>query len=253
MKKLIGVTLILLISGSMLVSANYRDFMDAQGRTIRGRVLRYDAKQRKVTIERDNKKVFTVPLRTFSDEDQKYILQWEFNKVFLSESSFKIEAQRKKVKDKEGSYSGTITAEKLENTAYEVILQNKSTSELEGLEVEYCIYYEQEKAIRGKTVDEEGVRYGTMDVGSMRPKSTKELMTEHVSVYTHELDAGWIFVDGRDNKITGKVRGVWIRVNMKAESGEVLTRNYCMPDSLSNSKAWTTSSKHVGRNGRRSK
>lgn len=230
----------------------YRDFLSHDGKAIRGRVLRYDAKGRKVTIERDNKKVFTVPIYAFSDEDQKYIEQWEFNKVFLSNSSFKIEAKRKKFDSKKGTsssyYGYDIDSRKTETMGYEIKLENRSTSKLDGLEVEYCIYYEQEKAGRGKTVDEEGVRYGTLDVGGMSPKSSKELLTEPVSIYTYELDADWYYADGRDNKITGRVRGVWIRVSKTMDDGSVLTRDFCMPDSLNNSQVWKTSSVHVGYN-----
>ena len=151
----------------MGVSASeYRDFLSADGKAIRGKVMRFDARARKVTILRDNKKIFTVPSHVFSDADQQYILEWEHNKVFLSSSSFKIEAKRKEIKDKDGSYSGSITSEKVENTAYAVTLENKSGSELKGLTLEYCVYYEQEKANRGKTLEEEGVRYGSIDVGA---------------------------------------------------------------------------------------
>lgn len=44
------VLLLVLMLGALQVfaSGTYRDFMDAQGRTIRGKVLRYDARARKV-------------------------------------------------------------------------------------------------------------------------------------------------------------------------------------------------------------
>ncbi len=231
----------------------YRDFLSHDGKAIRGRVLRYDARSRKVTIERDNRKVFTVPIYAFSDEDQTYILEWEFNKVFLSDSSFRIEAKRKKMDTKkEGSdydyYGDSIDSKKVETFGYELLLQNRSSSTLKGLEVEYCIYYEQETSGRGKTADEEGVRHGTLDVGSLGPKAKRTLTTEPVSIYTYELDADWSYVDGRDNKITGKVRGLWVKVHMKNEEGKVITRDFCMPDSLSNSMAWAATSAHVGRN-----
>jgi hypothetical protein len=248
------VLIVLLALGANFVAADeYRDFLSADGKAMRGKVLRYDAKKQTVTIQRDNKKTATVPLRAFSENDQAYVLQWEFNKVFRSESSFEIEAKRKKVKDGDESYSGSITAEKVENTVYTITLENKSTSTLEGLELEYCIYYEQEKATRGKTLDEEGVRCGTLEIGAMRPKSSKDVMTEAVSIYTRELDADWIYSSGGDNKISGKVRGLWVRVNMKSESGDVITRDFCMPDSLSNSKTWTTTSANIGRNSSRKK
>lgn len=241
--------IVLFIIGTSVVSADeYRDFLSADGKSIRGKVMRYDARSKKVSIQRDTKQLFTVPIRVFSDKDQKYILQWEFNKVFLSDSSFKIDAKRKKIKDSEAAYTGSVTSEKLENTAYELTLKNNSASSLEGLKVEYCIFYEQEKTVSSKTIEEEGVRYGTIDVGSMRPKSSKELRTEPVTVYTYELDSSWSYTDGRKNKISGEIRGLWVRVNMTMKNGEVLTRDFCMPDSLSNSKAWATSSTHVGMN-----
>lgn len=254
MKTLFLVTIALLIGvesfGRGLVQ--YRDFLSHDGKAMRGRVLRYDAKARKVTIERDNKKVFTVPIFAFSDDDQEYILEWEFNKVFLSDSSFQIDAKRKKFNKKKGDssswYGYSIDSNKTEAYGYEITLKNRSTSSLDGLKVEYCIFYEQEKSGSGKTEEEEGVRCGTLDVTSMSPKSSKELMTEPVVIYTYELDADWSYTDGRDNKISGDVRGVWVRVTKTSDDGKVLVRDFCMPDSLSNSKAWTTSSVHVGKN-----
>ncbi|MDF7802148.1 hypothetical protein P4C99_21935 [Pontiellaceae bacterium B1224] len=238
---------VLFAIGTGVVSADeYRDFLSADGKAMRGKVMRYDARSKKVTIQRDTKQLFTVPIRVFSEKDQKYILEWEFNKVFLSDSSFKIDAKRQKVKNKNDN--GSInSSSKNENTAYEITLQNKSTSTLAGLKLEYCIFYEQDKS-GSKSVTENGVRYGKLDVPSMRPKSKQELMTEPVTIYTHELDSDWYYTDGRKNKISGDVRGIWVRVNMKTKSGKVITRDFCMPDSLSNSQAWATSSKHVGVN-----
>ena len=230
----------------------YRDFLSHDGKAMRGRVLRYDARDRKVTIERDNKKVFTVPIYAFSDDDQEYILSWELNNVFLSDSDFKIDAKRKKFdREKLGSnysfYGDDIDSKKVETYGYEIMLQNKSSSSIDAIQVDYCIFYEQETS-SGKTEDQEGVYCGSLEVGSLSPKSSKELMTEAVSISTYELDADWHFEDGRDNKITGDVRGVWVRVSKTLEDGEVLTRDFCMPDSLSNSKTWTTTSVNVGKN-----
>ena len=254
MKGLLPIIVGLLVSvesfGAGLVQ--YRDFLSKDGKAIRGRVLRYDARKSKVTIERDNRKVFTVPIFAFSDDDQEYILRWELNKVFLDDGDFKIDAKRKKFDEEKGSgstfYGYSIDSRETETFGYEITLENRSTSPLEGLKVDYCIFYEQENSGNGKTIDEEGVRCGTLDVASLRAKSSKELLTEPVSIYTYELDADWVYADGRDNKISGDVRGVWVRVTKALDNGEVLTRDFCMPDSLSNSKTWTTSSVHVGRN-----
>ncbi|MEE9369785.1 MAG: hypothetical protein V3V05_13130 [Pontiella sp.] len=204
-------------------------------------------------MERDNRKVVTVPLSIFSEADQKYILQWGFNKVFLSESSFKIDAKRKEVKDKDDSYSSTIQAKKVENMGYELVLENRSTAKLENIEIEYCIYYEQERATRGKQLCEQGVRYEKIEIPYLIPKSKKEIMTEAVKIYKAELDADWIYTSGVKNVQKGKVHGIWVQVHMKLDSGEKISRNFSLPDSLNNNKAWKTSSTYVGMNSSRKK
>ncbi len=248
MKKWALLIIALVVSAETVRADEYRDFLSADGKAMRGRVLRFDARTHKVTIERDNKKVFTVPASVFSKEDQDYILEWEFNKVFLSDSSFKIEAQRKAVKDDDESYSGYVQAKKVDVAGYEITLENRSTSKLENLSVEYCIFYEQERLNRSKQLCEQGVYCGTVDVGYLLPKSEKEFMTDSVRVYKTELDADWIYTSGAQNKQDGEVHGIWARVHMKLDSGETLTRDYCLPDSLNNSRAWTTTSEHVGMN-----
>ena len=40
----------------------YRDFMDTEGRTIRGRIIAFDGKADIVTIERDTKRTAKVPV-----------------------------------------------------------------------------------------------------------------------------------------------------------------------------------------------
>ncbi len=222
--------------------------MDTKGRSIRGKIMRYDAKKNVVTIQRDNRQQATIPLTMLSEKDQDYVRQWDFNKVFLSASSFKIEAKRKKMKDGDGGYSGYNSAKKVENYGYEVTLQNRSTSTLENLELEYCIYYEQEEYKRGGEARKEGVRYGKLDVGTLLPKSERELVTKPVTIYTEELDSDWYYGSGADNKQSGKVRGIWVQVHMVLDDGKKISRNFCLPDSLSGKMAWAKSSRAVGMN-----
>lgn len=151
---ILAIVLMMVLSAG--AATQYRDFMD--GRAIRGRVLRYDAKKRAVTMERDNKKVVTVPLSIFSEKDQEYVLTWEFNKVFLSTSSFKIKAKRQSRKDK--SYGTLSSQRKVEACNYEVTLQNRSSSKLNNLTMDYCTFYEQQKHGRGKLVEGKILGFG---------------------------------------------------------------------------------------------
>lgn len=73
-------------------------------------------------------------------------------------------------------------------------------------------------------------------------------MTETVKVYKHELDADWIYTSGRKNVLRGEVKGVWIKVHMTLPSGEKVTRDYRLPDSIGNKRKWTDTSVAVGMN-----
>ena len=69
---------VLLICWLGLVSSigavtQYRDFKDTQGRTIRARVLKFDALTEMVTIQREGMHASKVPLNIFSEAGQAYI------------------------------------------------------------------------------------------------------------------------------------------------------------------------------------
>jgi GH43 family beta-xylosidase len=70
--------IIILIFGisSTALADEYRSFSDKDGRTIKAKVLKVNTQAKKVTMERDNKKETTVPIRVFSETDQEYINAW---------------------------------------------------------------------------------------------------------------------------------------------------------------------------------
>jgi hypothetical protein len=69
-----------------------------------------------------------------------------------------------------------------------------------------------------------------------------------VKIFKKELGGDYYYTEDIKNVQSGKIRGIWIRVSMKLSSGEKLTRDYCLPDSLENSKVWMASSINVGMN-----
>ena len=58
------------------VADNYRTFTDKEGRTVNARILKVHSETRKITLERDNKKIVIVPVSIFSKADQTYISEW---------------------------------------------------------------------------------------------------------------------------------------------------------------------------------
>ena len=250
MKRLLLVIYLVTAAVGVQAVKQYRDFTDTKGRTIRGRIVAYDAKKKIVTFERDNKRTSKVPITVFSETDQGYVLEWETLKNFATERLFRISAKQKKIDNEaKGSKSRSKQIE-VEDTHYEILLENKSASELKGLELEYCIYYEQEEG----AACSQGVHCGDLSIDAINPVSKKTLQTEAVSTYTKELNSDWRYVDddGKpisvDNVQRGDVHGIWIRIHLKLPSGQKETREFCCPESISNSKAWVSSSIRAGMN-----
>ena len=248
MKRLLLVSFLIITATGTQAVTKYRNFTSADGKTIKAAVKSYNAQKKIVTIERDNRKTMKVPITVFSESDQAYILDWEVLRCFSVERLFKISVKRKKRDNEEESFSSHNKKKAVVDTHYEILLENKPSSELKGLKLEYCIYYEQEVPGKSKMICTQGVYCGDLSIDSIASASKKVLQTESVSTFTEELDSGWYYFSGSGNIQRGDVHGIWIRIHMTLPSGQKATREMCYPDSLSNSKAWMNSSIRTGMN-----
>ena len=227
----------------------YRDFTDTQGRSIRGRVLSFDAVKGVVQLEAENGKKARIPLAGLVGEDQEYIQAWGNAQNFVNESRFRISADRKREKNESKSRKGGSRETDAKNVWYDITLSNNSYVPLDDMRLEYCIFYEQDGYNRdGAVDDQQGVYCGKLDVDGIAARTDKVLHTAAVMVYREELDGGWIYSSGADNVKHGKVHGLWLRASIALPNGDRVVRDYCLPDSLPNSKAWTTKAVAVGLN-----
>jgi hypothetical protein len=249
MKRLLLIVFLAAQVTGVHAARQYRNFTDTQGRTIRGCVVAYDERSGVVTFERDNRRTAKVPLSIFSEESQNYICSWKINKLFLTDSGFRISVNRRKSKDEKESYQNNRKTRKVEVVHYEILLENRANMELKDLNVEYCIYYEQDQWFdRRKVVVKQGVRCGELSVGTMPSKSKKTLQSEAVKTHKDELSSDRYFLAGESNVQRGKIHGIWIRIHTTLPSGKTLTRNYSVPESLSEKMVWEKSSTNVGLN-----
>lgn len=66
-----------LCAGSLIsLGETYHSFTDKEGRSIQAKIIKFDSQSMRVTLERENRKVATVPLDIFSEADQEYIRSW---------------------------------------------------------------------------------------------------------------------------------------------------------------------------------
>lgn len=226
----------------------YHDFMDQQGRALRARVLRYDARSMQVTVQTDNGKTATVPTTVFDEEGQQYISEWSKAQEFMDESAFRIVASRKKHNDDSESYGSMNFEQDVEKHSYEITLDNRSAISLKNLKLEYCIYYKQDEVEKYRQVTSEGVLCGKIDVAGLSPKSNQILTTDEVIVYKRTLDADWYYTADVKNVQNGEIEGIWIRMSMTTDTGKTFTRDYCLPDSLHKSRIWTSTPVYAGMN-----
>lgn len=240
MKRLAYALVLICLAGSVRAAIEYREFTSADGKTIRGRIISYDANKEIVTIERESKRRASVPVTVFSEADQAYIEAWKQAQVFLS-SKFKVTLNKRRRSNESLSSRGTVSI-KAEDTYYEVFISNRSATPLYDITIKYCIYYEQEDPNR-----KQGVHCGELKLDSISSTEEKELKTDPVTVYKSDLDSGYYYTGGHDSSQNGSVHGIWIKVMMNT-GAEVLVKEICLPDSIPNSRSWATKTRAVGVN-----
>jgi hypothetical protein len=227
----------------------YRDFSSADGQTVRARILTYVELKEAVVLERTDRKSFTIPIRALSEADRDYILQWNKNQTFLSDRFFKISAKRNRNDVDEHTHAFVVynAEQKVYEHGFDVEFVNSSKVALNNLEVEYCIYYEQDFISGGKQLTLQGVKYGSAKLDDIDPQRKSRFITETVFTHKQTLDADWNYTSGIQNVQDGEVHGIRMRVHMTTETGEKVTREYCLPSMMSQ-QDWKTSSVNVGIN-----
>lgn len=144
-----------------------RTFSNAEGKTLTDRIVQYDFENEEVTLETNGK----VPLDTFSEEDQAFILHWNQVEGFKSTMRFKMELKKStwarmkheqnitpyymdaiQIPGKRTPTHNVIMAEDyeeynavyLEAEGYEIKIRNQNFFPIENLTIESKIFYEQE-------------------------------------------------------------------------------------------------------------
>ncbi len=233
--------------------SGYHDFIGKNGKSLRAKVLAYDSCRKRVTLQKESGRTHKVDPGLFSDEDQTYIRNWLLARGFNSDSKFKVSARRKQFEvEREqhvNKYTGIQNAQTtVKEIGYEILLENRITETLKNLTIEYCIYYEQERASGGKQVTDDGVKHGVLHIGQLASRAQANLLTDPVKLFRHELNSDWHYYSGAENTQKGKVIGIWLRVHLPLSDGQRITRQYSLPDSIKDKREWSDFNISVGTN-----
>jgi hypothetical protein len=226
----------------------YRTFTDSTGREISARILTYDVRKEVIYVQMENGRKGKIELSKLSDDDRDYVQVWQVSRDFLEDRRFKISAKRKSEDNKDKTNKIGIVTRDVENMSYEILLENNSKMNFENINLQYCIYYEQEVSAAGGNKTKQGVYCGRTEVEDLAPGAKQELKTGNVVIYKKELDSGYYYTAGSDSSQDGEIHGIWMQFTMELPGGEEVVREFCLPDSIPNGHTWTTKSIKVGMN-----
>lgn len=230
--------------------AEIHEFSLPDGRSIKAEIVDFNGKQNIVQLRLENGKIKKISPAVFVAEDRAYIRSWAEMAGFRSPSFFKVSGQKKKLekwkKEEEGKieYSDgskemeTISETKFEKYVYEVSLENKNDTALEGLKLEYRIFFEQSLTTGADSSVAQNKVVGEFEVPVIKAKGRASFTTSHVVIHEKEWNGDITYNGSVYPKETGDIHGIWIRVSMTGADGKPVIRNIYEPSSLDGKYSW---------------
>ncbi|MCF7863424.1 MAG: hypothetical protein K9L89_01385 [Kiritimatiellales bacterium] len=208
-------------------------------------------------LKREDGKRVSVKPDIFVEADQAYIKEWAAMDGFRNAASFKVVCKKELVEkwkeaeegtvyygDKGSAEKETVSESKFERYVYELNLENRNAFPLDGLTVEYRIFYEQGRSEKqGKVTVEEKTVPGSFDAVQLGPQEKKTLKTEPVVIHEQEFVGDYIYKHGDPEKVIGDVKGIWLRINAESPTGQTITRDVYEPASIEGKYKWPESVK----------
>ncbi len=220
----------------------YRNFIDAEGRTFLGKLLAFDAKAATAKLKRSDGKTGSIKLDVFSEADQLYIMDWVETKRLMEELDIQASYRSKIVPPKESASSDASRS--VVEAGYTIQLKNNSKSPFTKIDVEYCIFYKQGKRNGSTIVYEEGTSYGKSSFKELKPEDSAETETKNVKLSGEGGGSQTLF--GTIDEADSSVRGIWIRLKAPLPSGGSVVRDYKSVDDPT--WKWTSGSVSAGLN-----
>ncbi len=197
---------------SVASDAKTFNLTDKQGRSLTAEVLALEGD--KVKIKRDDGQVFSIPLDTLTDKDQRALKAWaNANPPAIDESELPIQFSRGKFDtQKENQHGGAVTAYK-DLWGYNITLTNKSRQVLTDVRAEYILFVKQDGATAGgKTLPLRRVKK-TTNIGTVDVYANATFRTESVPSFRYVLKPGWYWSEtGNSKPIKDTLHGMWLRI-----------------------------------------
>ena len=183
-----------------------KTFTDRDGREIEADILH--GTKETVTVKMANGKEYTLPIAKFSDKDQEFITEWIKSKPPKLDYSFDLEYDREQTSKNESDDGVEKTT--TEGWVYTWKFTNRSNANIEGLELRYRIWIVSD---RGQLKGQKSIftEDGMVSAPVMGDRETKTLRTIPVTLVATDLNGGFYYGDGRDDKGADKLAGFCVK------------------------------------------
>jgi hypothetical protein len=229
---MLGLALIFPVS----VLAELHTFRLPDGRELQAEIVGFNPHKNLVELKKENGKTVRVKPDLFVTADRDYIEQWYMADVFMQNRTFVFKGEKRMIENwKENDYPEYFTYKEY---GYECVIENKSPIDFEHLKLEYCIYWDQEKRVSKKCVNQNMSYAGVFDITTLKASSKNIINTESVVLHTMKLDSEWIYTDRGAKEFVSSMSGMWLRIILELDDGQKLVREFGKPDSLLHTVAW---------------
>ncbi|MES2735338.1 MAG: hypothetical protein V4672_03390 [Verrucomicrobiota bacterium] len=186
------------------LQAEPRTFTSPDGRTLQADVQ--SATTDMVTLKLANGAPLTVQISKFSEADQTYIAEWRK----ANPTAIKYNFATSFTKDKRDSSKSSRNNEEIttDTWACNVKLANRSNQTLDGLKMDYEIYYTQ---VTGKQAVTRKMT-GQADVPSIKHLEELVVPTRELKLTTSKLEGGYYYLDGSRSRQKDAIEGVAIKL-----------------------------------------
>ncbi|MDF7798926.1 hypothetical protein P4C99_05600 [Pontiellaceae bacterium B1224] len=205
---------------------------DKEGREVDAEVL--SLTKGKLKLKRKDGKIFSIKMSSLSETSQSSVLaelKSRANKI--SEKTLKVSYNEKRIaKSQNNSESRSIDINEI---IIEITLENRGKYALEGLVLEYTIYYTEERLGRGdKDFSQERSFQGKLDIPKLDPKSKVKLKTKSVELWNSSMNGNFMPSSGSKDSAQDEIVAKWIRI----KKGNTILFEHSYPADAKTEKSW---------------
>ena len=215
-----------------------REFTLPDGRSLEAEIVQYDERLWQVELKRADGKLVKIKPSVFVEEDQAYVDEWIIHSIFKGRH-VTVEVNKKKVGQQK--MDGRAEFLRIDSFLYEIEIQNRSATQISGLDVEYKIFYEQEvnDMDKGRVINHEKTENGKLKIKSLGAREKRNFSTKEVELAKYEFNTTNYYVEGGDPQSTkGDIKGIWIRMECETASGMKSVKDFFEPSSIEGKYRW---------------